>query len=140
MHLDIDTGQITEDLDQGRKWSVSVATPSEGRAAREEEQKAIREAKAAEKATLAEQRAEYALLANVGKVVEAIRKLGDQGKAPTITAIGAAANLNNEKTRGALARAEADGRVETYTAKVPTGKGTRDVEAYRRTTLPGGGK
>ena len=75
MHLDIDTGQITEDLDRGRKWSVTVSTPSEGRAAREEQEREMREAREAEKATLADQRAEQTLLANVGKVVEAIRAL-----------------------------------------------------------------
>ncbi len=131
MHLDIDTGQITEDLDRGRKWSVQVSTPSEGRAIREEKEKELRETREAEKATLADQRAEQTLLANVGKVVEAIRTITATSKPATASVIAAAAAMSFEKTKIALARAEIDGRIEIYTALVANKKGEREADAYR---------
>lgn len=137
MHLDIDTGQITEDLDQGRKWSVLVSTPSEGRAAREEKERELREAREAEKAMLADQRAEQTLLANVGKVVEAIRTLTKENHVATAYQIRLVANLSGEKANVAVARALTDGRIEKYATKVTNGTGTREVEAYRMTTLKG---
>jgi replicative DNA helicase len=140
MHLDIDTGQITEDLDQGRRWSVAVSTPSEGRAAREEREKELREAREAEKAMLADQRAEQTLLANVGKVVEAIRTLTAKGRAATASQIRDTAVLTTEKTRAAIVRAENDGRIELYTTKAMTGTGSRAVEAYRMVAPDGRGK
>ncbi len=140
VHLDVDTGQITEDLDHGRKWSVQVSTSSEGRAVREQQEREKREAKDATKVLLAEQRAEQALLANVGKIVEAIRGMTKGDQVATVGRIRDQANLNSEKARAAVARAETDGRIESYSAKVSNGKGEREVQAYRLVVTMGGRK
>ncbi len=86
---------------------------------------------------LAEQRAEQTLLANVGKVVEAIRTLTKGNLVATVYQIRLVANISGEKANVAVARALTDGRIEKYATKVATGTGTREVEAYRMATLKG---
>ena len=142
LHLDIDTGQISEDF-TGRKWAVTVASPTESRCASEEQKKADREAKEAEKLQAIEEQAERSLLANVGKAVEAIRTLTARDELATQSAIAAQLNMDPAKAKAALARAITDGRIARYQAEVPAGRmGPRQVEAHRMIAEPqkGGGK
>lgn len=134
--VDIEVGKLTRDFD-GRKWVVTIASPSEDRTAKQEEAKVVREARDAEKATLADLKAEQSLLANVGKVVEAIRSLAAMEKPATKEAIKDASNLNGEKTGAAVFRALRDGRIETYPATVANRGTGRAVEAYRMVVATG---
>src|SRR5262249_3885297 len=65
LFLDIDAGRTTEDLENGRKWAVSLYTPGEGLAARDEQAKAARDAKQAEKDREKREHQEQSLLADV---------------------------------------------------------------------------
>lgn len=136
LHVDIETGKVDDNFN-GRKWAVTVTTPSEGRLLVEEERKRQQEAKVLAKEQEKAEAEERTLLANVGKVVEAIRALAKRDEPATRNRIREVANLSGDKAGAALARATEQGRVETYTAQVKTGTGTRDAEAYRLVAATG---
>jgi hypothetical protein len=134
--LEIQTGVIDEDF-AGRKWLVSISRPSEDRAAKQEQQQAARSRRESERAQEKEAAAARTLEKNAAKVAEAIGRLAARGEAATKTAISEEAALNRPTAGAALAVLRNRGAVEVYTAKVPTGTGSRDADAYRMVT-PGG--
>ena len=75
LHLDIDTGRIDDEL-QGRRWNVSVLTPGEGAAVRQEQAKAEKERLAAEKLIAEHQKRDLKVSLNADKIVAALSSLG----------------------------------------------------------------
>jgi len=135
-HLDIDTGQIGDDLNLGRKWLVNVSSPSESIAARQDEERAKRQAREAEKDQETQAKAARRVETDAEKILATLRSFL-RDKAPTASAIRAHAVLNADRFAAALAYLESAGRVESYTAQVRNAKATRDVGAIRITPPSG---
>jgi hypothetical protein len=137
VHLDVDTGQIGEDLNLGRKWLVNVSSPSESLAARQDEERARREAREAEKLREAEARQAQQLQGDAEKVYGAMVSFGQP---ETISNISARAKLNHLKTKAAMFILIDAGRAREATAKVRNRNSTRDVAGYEAIGLSGGPK
>jgi hypothetical protein len=104
MHLDIATGVIGDDF-QGRKWEVMVVPPMLSRVNREQEQKAEKERRDAEKA--AEQ--ERKLQGFMEQVEGLLREEPD--RRATVRRIRDVTGWNNERASHVAARLEKDGRI-----------------------------
>jgi replicative DNA helicase len=129
--LDIETGKLRDDF-SGRRWDVTTSTSAESRTAREERQKAEKESMTAARIQESESRSEQTRMANVGKVIEAIRALVAKSELATTSQVASASNLSMSKAKAALTKAVLDGRIlKTTCDSPPERKGPRVVEVYR---------
>ena len=129
LQIDIETGRIAEDLNAGRKWSVTVLTPTEGRVARQEQAQSEKQRRDAEKKAQQEQEKENSEREAMQQAIKAFRKEGNRKL--TAKKLRTATGWRAEKADRILFRLAEDGFIRSAQVPVDMGNGTtKDHAGY----------